>query len=103
MLGTIGIKAATDDPRALLPPSRTFDTLDGDAVGGLYFSFEKYGIQVESAAFTPGVDPSTGPARRPPPATARWRCRPTTSRTSTTSATTPPTAATSWATPAARA
>ncbi len=43
------------------------------------------------------------PARRPPPATARWRCRPTTSRTSTTSATTPPTAATSSATPAARA
>lgn len=70
MLGTIGVKATTGDPRALLPPSRTFDTLDGDAVGGLYFSFEKYGIQVESAAFTPGTDPSTGPR---PAAAARDR------------------------------
>lgn len=66
MLGTLGVKATTGDPAALLPPVRTFDSLDGDAVGGLYYSFEKYGIQVESAAFSPGTDPSTGPR----PATA---------------------------------
>ena len=58
MLASLGVKAASGDSTTLLPPVRVFDTLDGDAVGGLYFSFEKYGVQVESAAFTPGVDPS---------------------------------------------
>ncbi|WP_117212178.1 lamin tail domain-containing protein [Allorhizocola rhizosphaerae] len=59
MLGTMGVKWVAQDSFALLPPARTFDTLTGDAVGGLYFSFEKYGIQVESAAFAQGADPST--------------------------------------------
>ncbi len=58
MLASLGVKATTGDSFQLLPPVRLFDTLDGDAVGGLYFSFEKYGVQVESAAFTPGTDPS---------------------------------------------
>jgi uncharacterized protein len=58
MLASLGVKAASGDSTTLLPPVRVFDTLDEDAVGGLYFSFEKYGIQVESAAFTPGADPS---------------------------------------------
>jgi uncharacterized protein len=58
MLASLGVKAASGDSTTLLPPVRVFDTLDDDAVGGLYFSFEKYGIQVESAAFTPGADPS---------------------------------------------
>jgi uncharacterized protein len=58
MLASLGVKATSGDSTTLLPPARVFDTLDGDAVGGLYFSFEKYGVQVESAAFTPGVDPS---------------------------------------------
>jgi uncharacterized protein len=70
MLGSLGVKAASGDNTTLLPPVRTFDVLDGDAVGGLYFSFEKYGIQVGSAAFTPGTDPSAG-AR--PAAAARDR------------------------------
>ncbi len=58
MLASLGVKAASGDSTTLLPPVRVFDTLDGDAVGGLYFSFGKYGVQVESAAFTPGADPS---------------------------------------------
>jgi predicted extracellular nuclease len=58
MLASLGVKAASGDSATLLPPVRVFDTLDDDAVGGLFFSFEKYGVQVESAAFTPGVDPS---------------------------------------------
>jgi hypothetical protein len=58
MLASIGLKAVSGDSFELLPPARLFDVLDGDAVGGLYFSFEKYGVQVESAAFTPGTDPS---------------------------------------------
>jgi hypothetical protein len=58
MLASLGVKAASGDSTTLLPPVRVFDRLDDDAVGGLYFSFEKYGIQAESAAFTPGADPS---------------------------------------------
>jgi hypothetical protein len=68
MLGTMGVKAAQNDIGALLPPARTFDTLTTDAVGGLYFSFEKYGVQAEDAAFTAGADPS---ANRPPRAANR--------------------------------
>jgi hypothetical protein len=58
MIGTLGVKAAAGDSSLLLPPARVFDTLVADAVGGLYFSFEKYGVQVESVAFDPGADPS---------------------------------------------
>ncbi|WP_422734668.1 lamin tail domain-containing protein [Micromonospora sp. WMMD558] len=68
MLGSMGVKAVAGDNAALLPPAHTFDTLTGDAVGGLYYSFEKYGVQVESAAFAAGADPSKNnppqPARR---------------------------------------
>jgi len=70
MLASLGIKAAANDSFAMLDPARTFDTLTDDAVGGLYFSFEKYGVQVESAAFTPGTDPATN---APPQAAARDR------------------------------
>ena len=58
MLGSMGVKWAAQDNTALLPPARTFDVLAADAVGGLYFSFEKYGVQAESASFTSGTDPS---------------------------------------------
>ncbi|NJP31404.1 lamin tail domain-containing protein [Micromonospora thermarum] len=68
MLGSMGVKGTTGDSGALLPPAHTFDTLTGDAVGGLYYSFEKYGVQVETAAFTAGADPSKNnppqPAKR---------------------------------------
>ncbi|WBB79056.1 lamin tail domain-containing protein [Micromonospora sp. WMMD882] len=67
MLGSMGVKAAAGDNAALLPPSRTFDTLTGDAYGALYYSFEKYGVQVESAAFSAGADPS----RNAPPQPAK--------------------------------
>ena len=70
MLASLGVKAQSGDSFTLLPPARLFDTLDGDAVGGLFFSFEKYGVQVESAAFTPGTDPSTN---TPPAAATRSR------------------------------
>ncbi|HEX6418209.1 MAG TPA: lamin tail domain-containing protein [Acidimicrobiales bacterium] len=58
MLGSLGVKAASGDPTALLPPARVLDVLTVDAVGGLYFSFGKYGVQAEAAAFEPGVDPA---------------------------------------------
>jgi uncharacterized protein len=63
MLGSLGVKWAAQDSTTLLPPVRLFDTLSADAVGGLYFSFDKYGIQAEQATFTPGKDPS---ANHPP-------------------------------------
>jgi hypothetical protein len=69
MLGGLGVKAQSGDSSELLPPARLFDTLTGDAVGGLYFSFEKYGVQAEAAAFAPGADPSTNA----PPAAADRR------------------------------
>jgi uncharacterized protein len=70
MLGSLGVKWAAQDSTTLLPPVRLFDTLAADAVGGLYFSFEKYGIQAEQASFTPGPDPS---ANHPPVAADRGK------------------------------
>ncbi|MGN9776142.1 lamin tail domain-containing protein [Micromonospora sp. H33] len=68
MLGSMGVKAVAGDSTTLLSPAHTFDTLTGDAVGGLYYSFEKYGVQVETAAFAEGADPSKNnppqPAKR---------------------------------------
>jgi uncharacterized protein len=62
MLASLGLKALANDNTILLPPARVFDVLAADAVGGLYLSFDKYGIQVESAAFTSGADPSANAA-----------------------------------------
>jgi uncharacterized protein len=68
MLASLGVKATSGDSTTLLPPVRLFDSLSADAVGGLYFSFEKYGVQVEAAEFEPGTDPSLN---APPPAADR--------------------------------
>jgi predicted extracellular nuclease len=67
MLGPMGVKAAAGDSGVVLPPARTFDTVARDAVGGLYYAFNKYGIQVGSIAYTAGPDP----AGNHPPAPAR--------------------------------
>ncbi|WP_229400419.1 lamin tail domain-containing protein [Micromonospora okii] len=58
MLGSMGVKGSAGDSTALLPPSKTFDTLGEDAYGALYYSFEKYGVQVERAVFAAGADPA---------------------------------------------
>ena len=58
MFGSMGVKDRAGDSFALLPPAHTFDKLTGDAVGGLYYSFEKFGIQAEQVSFTSGTDPS---------------------------------------------
>ncbi len=65
LLGTLGVKATAGDTAALLPPAKTFDLLSGDAVGGVYYSFNKYGIQPATAAFTPGADPSRNNPPKP--------------------------------------
>ncbi len=66
MLGPLGVKSAG---RAL-PPARTFDTTTGDAIGGVYYAFNKYGIQVAGVAFRAGADPA---ANQPPRAADRRR------------------------------
>jgi uncharacterized protein len=65
MLGSLGVKWAAQRNTELLPPAHTFDTLTADAIGGLYFSFEKYGIQAEQAAFAAGTDPSKNSPPQP--------------------------------------
>ncbi|MEU8299459.1 lamin tail domain-containing protein [Micromonospora sp. NPDC048909] len=65
MLGSMGVKGTSGDSTALLPPAHTFDTLGQDAIGGLYYSFEKYGVQVERAEFTAGADPSKNNPPKP--------------------------------------
>ncbi|MBM2617430.1 endonuclease [Actinoplanes sp. LDG1-06] len=65
MLGPMGVKAAAGDSSVVLPPARTFDTTSGDAVGGVYFAFNKYGIQVAAVAFTRGADPAANNPPRP--------------------------------------
>ncbi|MEU8182457.1 lamin tail domain-containing protein [Micromonospora sp. NPDC049047] len=65
LLGSMGVKATAGDSAALLPPAHTFDTLGADAVGGVYYSFEKYGVQVERAEFAAGADPSKNNPPKP--------------------------------------
>lgn len=45
--GAHGLKATLDDPMALLPTVHTFQSLTAPSFGGVYFSFNKYQIQVE--------------------------------------------------------
>jgi len=60
LIGSHGVKATLDDPLALLTPSRTFDTLKNDLVGGVYFGFNKYQVMpAQQPVFEHGVDPST--------------------------------------------
>jgi uncharacterized protein len=58
LVGALGLKAAAGDNTVLLPPVRVLDTLAADAVGALYFAFDKYSVEPESLSLTPGPDPS---------------------------------------------
>jgi hypothetical protein len=59
LMGGFGVKATADDTTTLLPPARTFDTLTNAPIGGVYYNFGKYSIQVEEQpTFVNGVDPS---------------------------------------------
>ena len=60
LIGSHGVKATENDPLALLKPSRTFDTLGNDLVGGVYFGFNKYQVMPNvQPDWKHGVDPST--------------------------------------------
>jgi uncharacterized protein len=59
MIGSHGVKATLDNSLALLTPSRTFDTLQNDLVGGIYFGFSKYQVMpTQQPVFAYGADPS---------------------------------------------
>jgi uncharacterized protein len=59
MVGSHGVKTAAD-PMALVTPSRTFDTLQNDLSGGVYFGFNKYQVMpAQQPVFAHGADPST--------------------------------------------
>jgi len=65
VLGSLGIKAAMNDSTALLAPSRTFDRLTQSSAGGVFFSFNKYQVQVaDQLVLAAGLDPSTNSAPR---------------------------------------
>ncbi|BFU42176.1 hypothetical protein KRMM14A1004_04130 [Krasilnikovia sp. MM14-A1004] len=70
LLGPMGVKATAGDADAVLPPARTFDTVKGDAVGGVYYAFSKYSIQPAAVAFAQGPDPAKN---NPPKAATRSR------------------------------
>jgi uncharacterized protein len=67
LLGSLGVKFTANDPTELIAPVRTFDRLRNDLEGGVYFSFNKYSVQVaEQPVLKGGVDPSrNAPPRRP--------------------------------------
>jgi predicted extracellular nuclease len=61
MLTSHGLKAGPPiDNNRLIAPARTYDTVENELVGALYFAFEKYSIEiVEDLELTHGVDPAT--------------------------------------------
>jgi uncharacterized protein len=67
LLGSLGVKGTANDSTELIAPVRTFDRLRNDLVGGVYFSFNKYSVQVaQQPQLRQGVDPSrNAPPRRP--------------------------------------
>ena len=60
LIGSLGIKEAEDDTTAMVAPSRTYDTVVNAPIGGVYYAFGKYSIQVgEQITLANGVNPST--------------------------------------------
>lgn len=58
MLTSHGLKWNASDPDAMLAPARTFDTIQNDITGSLYFSFGKYAIEAEQQLdLASGADP----------------------------------------------
>ena len=59
LMGSLGIKAATSNNQTLITPARTFDQLTAAVVGGVYFAFNKYSVQVgQQLTLAAGHDPS---------------------------------------------
>jgi uncharacterized protein len=59
LLGSLGVKGAADDSALLIAPVRTFDRVENELEGGVYYSFGKYSVQVgQQPQRAPGVDPT---------------------------------------------
>ena len=59
LLVSHGLKWNAANNQTLIAPARTFDTITNELVGGVYFSFGKYGVEVtEELDLAAGVDPS---------------------------------------------
>ena len=71
-LGSFGVKGSADDPDAVLPPAKTFDTITEPNRGGVYLSFGKYTVNVadQLSLDTTGPDPA---ANSPVPPADRAR------------------------------
>jgi uncharacterized protein len=67
LFGSLGVKFTANDPTELIAPVRTFDRLRNTVAGGVYFSFNKYSVQVaQQPVVKHGIDPSkNAPPRRP--------------------------------------
>ena len=69
LLGSLGIKAASGDSFELIATAPTFSTLAQRVVGGVYFAFSKWSIQVDAQPqWSAGPDPA---ANHPPTAPNR--------------------------------
>lgn len=59
LLGSLGIKATAGNNGTLIAPARTYDRLSAAVVGGVYFAFNKYSVQIgQQLALISGPDPS---------------------------------------------
>lgn len=59
LLASHGLKWIANDAGAMLAPARTFDTIQNEITGSLYFSFGKYAIEAEQQLdLASGTDPS---------------------------------------------
>ena len=66
LMGSLGIKATAGNNQALIAPARTFDRMTSAAVGGVYFSFNKYSVQIgQQLTLVPGQDPSANAPLQP--------------------------------------
>ncbi len=67
LLTANGLKGASGSMSTQIAPGRTYDTLSNAAVGGVYYAFEKYSIQVETQ---PVLSSATAPDTNNPPLAA---------------------------------
>ena len=69
LLVSHGLKWNASSNAAMIAPARTFDTVNNALSGGVYYSFNKYGVEIQQQLdLTPGADPSLN---APPPAPDR--------------------------------
>jgi len=67
IVGSLGLKGTTGNDQAVLAPARTYNLFASDAVGGVYYGFNKYTVQV---AQQPNLGGGVDPALNNPPTPA---------------------------------